>query len=317
MARKLPNLNALKAFEAAARHESISLAAIELNVTHAAISRHIRDLEASLRTQLFVRTGRGVELTDAGRALAKELTEAFDVIVAATNKFARPGRRQRVMITTDLSFALLWLVPRLGRFTATHPSIDIEIDPNPRLVDFSKEDFDFGIRYGNGSWHDVEKLKLMDSNLTVVCNPALVQGNAIKTPADLPGALLIDESSKNCWQAWLKVAGVSDRIHPCGPTLNGDLAIAAAEAGQGFALADQIQSGDALLAKRLVRPFDIVVSNNGYYLVRALKARPSKAALDFQTWLIAEMERMTSELKLLKTAKPKLPRSSLQGLRKK
>ena len=305
MARKLPKLNALKAFEAAARHESLSLAADELNVTHSAISRHIRDLEIALRAKLFVRTGRGVQLTEQGELLAKDLSQAFDLMVAATGRFARPvRRRQRLMISSDLSFAALWLVPRLGRFTSTHPGIDLAIDANPRLVDFNKEDVDFGIRFGGGIWRDVEALKLIDAELMLVCNPALVQGNALKTPAGLQGASLIGETAKENWQAWLKAAGIADRVIPSGPTLNGDLAIAAAEAGQGFAVADQIQAGDALLAKRLLCPFDIVVRHNAYYLVNGAGTTPSKAANDFRIWLTAEMKRMTDALAAMKAAKP-------------
>lgn len=291
MARRLPPLNALKAFEAAARLRSFSRAAQELNVTHAAISRHIRTLEAEFRTQLFQRTGRGVELTEAGQSFVIELTKGFDLIATASSRFARPSRRRRqLIVTSDLSFAALWLVPRLGKFTALNPGIDLVLDPSHRLVDFAKEDVDLGIRYGMGEWTGVEARKLVDAELTLVCSPKFLADNPLSAPADLDGELLIQETAKECWEAWLEAADILDRVVPSGPTLNGDLAIAAAEASQGFALADQIQVGDALLAKRLVRPFDIIASRHGYYLVRGAGAKTSDAAAAFESWLNDELD---------------------------
>ena len=306
-------MNALRAFETAARHASFSRAADELHVTHAAISRHIRDLEADLRTKLFVRTGRGVQLTEQGQLFATDLSKAFELMALATSRFDRPIRRRpRLTISSDLSFAALWLVPRLGRFTALHPGIDLVVDPNPRLVDFTKEDVDCGIRYGSGAWRGVEASKLMDAELTVVCSPSLLRSSALRSPADLPGALLIQEMQKENWREWLEAAGVADVVNPSGPTLNGDLAIAAAEAGHGFALADRIQSGDALLAKRLVCPFDIVARKNAYYLVRNAKSSLSKAGREFADWLSLEMGRTRTQLAMLKSAKSTTSRSVRQ-----
>ncbi|MBY0562525.1 transcriptional regulator GcvA [Hyphomicrobium sp.] len=297
MVRRLPPLNALKAFEAAARLSSFSRAADELNVTHAAISRHIRTLESEFRTPLFERTGRGVALTEAGQSFAQELTKGFDLIAAASSRFARPSRRRkRLVVTSDVSFAALWLVPRLGKFTELHPGIDIVLDPSHRLVDFAKEDVDIGIRFGGGEWSGVEARKLVDAGLMLVSSPKFLTDNPLSAPADLDGGLLIQETAKECWNAWLAAAGISGRVVPSGPTLNGDLALAAAEAGQGFALADQIQAGDALLAKRLVRPFDIVVSRQGYYLVRRAGAKTPDAAAVFETWLAAELRTFEATL---------------------
>ncbi len=303
MADKLPSLNALKAFDAAARAGSFTRAASELNVTHAAISRHIRDLELDLRCQLFVRTGRGVELTEPGAILARDLTTAFSIITTATGRFARPNRRRpRLMISSDLSFATLWLVPRLGRFTAAYPDIDVVIDPNPRLIDFDKEDFDFGIRFGgaDSQWRGVQADRLIHSALSLVASPALLRTSPLQSPADLRGSLLIQETAKEYWRTWLTAAKVANSIVPSGPTLNGDLAIAAAEAGQGFALADCIQAGDALLAKRLVAPFDIVVGQHAYFLVSRSDKKPSKAASQFKSWLLAEMCQTVADLARLK-----------------
>ena len=303
MTRKLPPLNALKAFEAAARLSSFSRAAAELNVTHAAISRHVRALEAEFRTPLFERTGRGVELTEAGRSLAQELTKGFDLIAAAASRFARPSRRRRrLIVTSDVSFAALWLAPRLGKFTSLHPGIDLVVDPSHRLVDFGKEDVDLGIRYGSGEWDGVDARKLVDSQLMLVCSSPFLRAHPLAAAADLDPSLLIRETAKECWDAWLKAAGIFETVVPCGPTLNGDLAIAAAEAGQGFALADQIQAGDALIAKRLVCPFDIIASRHGYYLVRRAGAKKSEVAEIFETWLAAELQASAEALSVVRKA---------------
>jgi LysR family transcriptional regulator, glycine cleavage system transcriptional activator len=304
MARKLPPLNALKAFEAAARLSSFSRAAEELNVTHAAISRHVRALEAEFRTPLFERTGRGVELTESGRWLAADLTTAFDAIASAAARFARPSRRRkRLSVTSDPSFAALWLVPRLGKFSALHPGIDLVLDATPRLVNFAKEDVDLGIRWGSGAWDDIAVTKLAPAELMLVCSPAFLEAHPVAGAAELDGALLIQETAKECWNAWLTAAGVADRMVPAGPTLNGDLVIAAAEAGQGLALADQIQAGDALVSGRLIRPFEITATRFGYYLVRRLGGKRSEASEAFESWLVSELKVFHAGLKAALTTK--------------
>jgi LysR family glycine cleavage system transcriptional activator len=308
MARRLPPLNALKAFEAAARLSSFSRAAAELNVTHAAISRHVRGLEAEFRTRLFERTGRGVELTEAGQSLALELTAGFDLIATAASRFARPSRRrQRLIVSADVSFAALWLAPRLGGFTSRNPGIDLVVDASHRLVDFGKEDVDLGIRFGAGVWRGVEAAKLIDAELTLVCSPALWRSNPVGSPAELKGELLIRENAKESWQPWLGAAGVAGSVVPSGPTLNGDLAIAAAETGQGFAIADQIQSGHAVLEGRLICPFDIVAHRLAYYVVRGAGTKPSKAAADFEAWLRAELDDCVIDFTVAKSAPPDAP----------
>ncbi len=299
MARRLPSLNALRAFETAARHVSFSLAAAELNVSHAAVSRHIRELEAWLGAKLFHRTGRGVELTEAGEGFARDLTPAFDLLAQATERIAAPRGRHHLVISAEVPFAALWLVPRLGGFTSKHPGIDLVLDPTNRLVDFSKNEADLGIRYGEGQWRDVTAIKLVESCFSPVCSPALLKQLPIRAPRDLANATLLQEDTKQHWRDWLEAANVADAVLPAGPTLKGHLAIAAAEAGQGFALADDIQAGDALLAKRLVRPFGIVVRHHAYYLVRSAAAKESKAASAFRTWLTVEIAQSISALRSL------------------
>jgi LysR family glycine cleavage system transcriptional activator len=304
MATRLPSLNALRAFECAARHGSLSLASAELNVTHAAVSRHIRELEAWLGAKLFIRTGRGVELTTDGEALAKNLTPAFEMLIRALDYFSPPDRRRELTISVEVPFATLWLVPRLGRFTSAHPDLDIIVDPEDRLVDLNKGEADLGIRYGKGQWRDVEATKLLDADLTPVCSPALLKKLAIKSPQDLKGPMLLQDDTKQHWRAWLDAAGLGLEIEPSGPLLLGHLAIAAAEAGQGFALADAVQVGDALLDGRLVCPFDTVVRHHAYYLVRGSETKEKSAAAQFRAWLISEFARAAPAIAMIRAGRP-------------
>jgi LysR family transcriptional regulator, glycine cleavage system transcriptional activator len=216
MARRLPSLNALKAFEAAGRHGCFTLAASELNVSQAAISRHIRELEADLGAKLFHRTGRGVELTDDGEELSKDLTPVFDQLAAAVQRFAAPRGRMQLVVSAEVPFATLWLVPRLGEFTSKNPDIDLVLDPTNRLVDFAKNEADFGIRYGAGTWRDVDASKLIESEMTLVCSPAYQNAHAINAPSDIARATLLQEESKQHWIDWLKAAGLEGVMTPKG-----------------------------------------------------------------------------------------------------
>lgn len=290
MVRHLPSLNALKAFEAAARHASLSLAAAELSVTHAAVSRHIRDLEIWLGIKLFVRTGRGVELTERGKGYAADITRGFDLIAAATESVAgRRRRRQRLAVSVEPALAALWLVPRLGRFTAAHPDIDLILDSTSRLADFSRNEADLGIRYGRGPWPNVASDRLIRTRLTPVCSPALLEARTITRPSDLEPDWLLQEETRQFWRDWIEAAGLSDRLVPEGPRLSGHLTIPAAEAGQGFALADEIIAGDALVGGRLVRPFEVAVRRYAYFLVRDANRKETRAMAAFGGWLRHEI----------------------------
>ncbi|MCC7252818.1 transcriptional regulator GcvA [Hyphomicrobium sp.] len=310
MVRNLPPLNALKAFEAAARHESFTLAAAELNVTHAAISRHIRELEGWLGTKLFVRTGRGVELTERGKSYVIDLTRGLDLIAAATEGVSgrRRRRRQQLSVTVEPSFAALWLVPRLGRFTEANPDISLVLDSSNRLADFGRGEADVGVRYGRGVWSNVAAEKLTGTNLTLVCSPALLRERHIHFPSDLQPGLLLQEESRRYWMEWLTAAGVADRIAPEGPTLGLHLTVPAAEAGQGFALADEIISADALVGGRLVRPFTVAVRTYGYYFVRGADRKETRAMAAFRVWLSAEIAHTLDAVAKATVAPARTPR---------
>ena len=290
MARRLPSLNGLKAFEAAARHESFTDAATELFVTHAAVSRHIRDLEDWLGTELFTRTGRGVELTEAGKRFGQRLTPLFDQMAEATREAAAVGDVRQLRVTVEPSIASRWLVPRLGSFNRLHPDIELSISPDTRLVDFRSGDADVGIRFGPGGWGEVEAQKLSDCVIFPVCAPSLVKDAGKLTPADLAKYNLLHESQKQWWADWLKAAGVTGIEDWRGTLFQNQLAIEAAEAGQGFALSDQILCTDSLIEGWLVRPFDFDMKDPWtYYLVRAKGSKETPPARAFREWLMSEM----------------------------
>lgn len=290
MARRLPSLNALKAFEAAARHESFTDAAGELFVTHAAISRHIRDLEEWLGTELFNRTGRGVELTDAGRRYGARLTPLFDQLADATREAAAVGNVRQLNVSVEPAFASRWLVARLGRFQELHPDIELAIDPTNRLADFHGGDADLGIRYGDGGWEGVEAVRLTGVLIFPVCAPSLIAGAPDLKPQDLSRYNLLHEQRKQWWADWLAAAGITGVEDWRGTLFHNHLAIEAAESGQGFALGDQILCTDALLEGWLVRPFNLDMKDHGsYWIVRARGSKETVPARAFREWLMSEM----------------------------
>lgn len=297
MVRRLPSLNALKAFEAAARLNSFSIAAAELYVTHAAVSRHIRELEATLGTKLFHRTGRGVELTPHGRQLSVDVTPAFEILIRAAERFTKPQGSGQLVISADPSFAAMWLLPRLSLFTAQHSGVHVVLDPDYRLVDFSKYEAHLGIRYGKGKWRDVEALKIANSRGSPVCSPSLLKACLLKSPSDLERTTLLAEDSHELWKDWLQLAGAGKAVKAAGPILKGHLAIAAAEAGQGVAIADDIQSVDGILAGRLVRPFATGMDmKDAYYLVRRSGTKESRVQAAFRVWLQQEIAESLAQL---------------------
>jgi LysR family transcriptional regulator, glycine cleavage system transcriptional activator len=290
MARRLPSLNSLKAFEAAARNESFTIAAAELFVTHAAVSRHIKELEEYLGTQLFNRTGRGVQLTEPGQRFGNSLTPLFDKLADAAREAAAVGDVRSLKVSVEPSIASRWLVGRLGRFNDLHPDIELSIDPTSRLVDFYADDIDLGIRYGLGGWEDVEAVKLSDVVIFPVCAPTLIADDRNITPVGLSEYNLLHYDRKQWWAEWLEAAGVSGVEDWRGTTFQNHLALEAAEAGQGFALGDQILCTDSLIENWLAKPFTFEMKDHGsYWVVRKKGSRESAPAKAFREWLMGEV----------------------------
>ncbi|KAA0679828.1 LysR family transcriptional regulator [Roseomonas genomospecies 6] len=285
MARPQLPLNALRAFEASARHLSFTRAGLELCVSQAAVSQQIRTLEARLGVTLFRRLPRGLALTDEGAALVPVLMDAFERIGATLDRFA-DGRYHEVLTVGVVgTFATGWLLPRLPAFTAAHPAVDLRILTNNNRVDLAGEGLDVAIRFGDGSWHGVEAAPLLDAPLTALCAPALAQ--RLSSPADLAREVLLRSYRVEEWQRWFALAGV-----PCpairGPIFDSSPTIAAAAAmGVGVALLPACLFGHDLATERLVRPFPIEVPAGRYWLTR-LHSRPETAAMQsFRHWITA------------------------------
>ena len=299
--QRLPGLPAFRTFEAAARHLSFSRAAESLSVTPAAVSSQIRALEDQLGVQLFLRTSRQVVLTDAGRILLAGVTEAFATLTRAVAQLAgADGRTLRV--TTSASFAAKWLLPRLGRFRAAHPEVDVVIDASEATVDITRSDAAVAIRFGHGDWPGARADRLIEERVFPVCSPALLEGpHPLRTPGDLRHHPLIHmewQASGDTWpdwRTWLLAAGVTDIDAAHGVRLTSyALASQEAIAGRGVALGNTSLVGDDLASGRLVRPFALslkVAADFAYYLVTpaAQADRPLVAA--FRAWALAEAKR--------------------------
>ncbi len=290
MARRLPSLNALKAFEASARHESFTDAATELFVTHAAISRHIRELEETLGTELFTRTGRGVELTEAGRALV-------NASPPCSTNWPMPPVKPQLWVPPALC-AYLWSPPLppagwwadFRNSTTSTPILNSPSTARIALVDFYADDVDIGIRYGNGVWDDTEAGKLSDVVIFPVCAPKLIADEPKLTPEGLGEYTLLHENRKQWWIDWLAAAGVKAEMDWRGTIFQNHLAIEAAEAGAGFALGDQILCTDALVEGWLVRPFAVDMKDHGgYWIVRKKGSKETAVVKAFREWLLSEL----------------------------
>ena len=210
MATRLPPLNALRTFEAAARHLSFTKAADELFVTQAAVSHQIRTLEEHLGTVLFRRMNRSLMLTDEGQALLPAVREAFDLLSAGVRRVQDLCSGGALTISTTPSFAASWLVGRLARFQALHPEIELQLSATARLVDFAREDIDCGIRYGMGDWPGLISQRLFQTALVPVCSPLLLNGaNPLRRPDDLAQHTLLHAlDDPDDWRLWLRAAGV-------------------------------------------------------------------------------------------------------------
>ncbi len=294
MSRRLPPLNALRAFEAAARHLSFTRAAAELHVTQTAISHQIKALEERLGVRLFRRLPRGLLLTEAAQRLLPPVRDAFDQIAAATERLAAGGASATLTVSVLPSFAAKWLVPRLGRLRAAHPDLDLRISASSELVDFARDDVDVGIRMGSGVYPGLRVERLFGEALVPVCSPLLREGpHPLLRPEDLAHHVLLHDEDYAGWELWLRLAGVPGVLARRGPVFtDSGMVVQAAAEGQGVALARRVLAAGDLAAGRLVQPFDVSIPHDlAYYLVcpEATAEQPKIAA--FRSWLLAESQR--------------------------
>ncbi|TBN40014.1 LysR family transcriptional regulator [Pseudomonas sp. BGI-2] len=283
-------LNALRAFEASARHLSFTRAAVELFVTPAAVSHQVKSLEAQLNVTLFKRLPRGLMLTSEGETLLPVLRESFDRIAETLERFEGGHFREVVTVGAVGTFAVGWLLPRLADFQSKHPHIDLRLSTNNNRVDVAAEGLDYAIRFGAGAWHGIEALKLIEAPLSVLCVPLIAA--QLQEPADLLKQTLLRSYRTDEWPEWFLAAGLPANTPPP-KSIVFDSSLAMMEAalqGAGIALAPPLMFARQLAAGAIEQPFDIGITTGSYWLTR-LQSRPETSAMTmFKDWLLQATE---------------------------
>ena len=292
MRRSLPPLNALRSFDAAARHQSFTRAAEELCVTQGAVSHQVKALETELGLQLFKRERRVLVITDAGRDYLAVVREVFDRLELGTDRLLQRQRSGTITVSTSPDFAAKWLVALRGRFAEAHPEIELKLSATMHHVDFAREDVDLAIRHGDGNWPGLDAVNLSAEELFPVCSPILAAGrNGLREPEDVLRFPLLHLDDHRDWSRWLEAASAPGEGLLHGPILNhASLLIDAAIDGQGIALARTILAASDLIAQRLVRPFRTALQlSKTYWIVcpRATRSLPKIVA--FRDWLLEEV----------------------------
>ena len=292
--RQLPALNALKAFEAAARHESFSRAADELFVTHGAVSHQIRALEAELGVALFARDGKRVRLTDTGRRYASQVRDALAQLAQATQTIRAGDRERRLVVSMLSSFAARWVTPRIGRFIEAHPQWDVELQSTNQLTDFARDDVDVVIRFGRGPYPGLHTELLLDEIFFPACSPAFNGGKLPTDPRELARLPLL-RSEDELWRPWFNAAGLADLPEPKRGVLYQDSSnlLQAAIDGQGIALVRRSLAMHEITLGRLVRLFKDIdgASPWRYYFICPPQRMQTERVQVFRDWVFDEVAR--------------------------
>lgn len=260
-------------------------------MTQAAVSHQVKALEDWLGLKLFRRLNRSLLLTDAGQAYLPTVREGFERLIEGTDRLKRRDRGGVLTVTAVASFVAKWMVPRLGRFQALHPEIDVRISTEVRMIDFAREDFDIGIRYGGGAWPGLRIDHLMAEDVFPVCSPGLLAGpHPLNEPVDLRHHTLLHDEMREDWRMWLLAAGVEGVDPTRGPGFSqSSTVVQAAIQGLGVALGRSVLVTDDLAAGRLVKPFDVSLpSRYGYYVVCSPTAADRPKISAFRDWLLGE-----------------------------
>lgn len=297
MEHQLPPLNALRAFEATARHLSVKNAADELCVTAGAVSQLVKSLELHLGIALFRRANRGIFLTDAGQAYLPPVRNAFRQISEATRRVAAPAETGMLTVSATPFFASAWLVPRLKGFHDAHPDIDLQVVSSTALADFSRDGVDVAIRHGLGRYPGLISQRVLTVEIVPVATPALVRQLGMPaSPSDLMRWPRVNDAERKAWQLWFEAQGIEDAKPARGPSFDDSgLLLKAVLAGQGAALLPAAVVADDLTEGRLVQLSDLGwLEDFAYYLVcpEGSRDRPKVAA--FREWIAAESGRKTA-----------------------
>lgn len=291
MAERMPSLNALRAFEAAARNLSFKAAAKELFVTPGAVSQQVKRLELELGITLFHRLTRSVVLSDAGQAYFPAVHHAFREITDATENLA-PGRHiQTLTVSMFPSLAVRWLVPRLGRFSRQYPDIEVRIRTSGHLVDFASENVDMGVRQGRGRYPGMRVDQLATGAMLPVCSPRLLAGTVpLRTPDDLTQYPLLHDDNWHDWAMWLETAGATAVDADRGPIFSDTgLILQAALEDQGVALSSPLLIADDVAAERLAIPFGPALDYaDAIYVVSPAATAEVPKIAQFREWLLTE-----------------------------
>lgn len=290
MSRRLPPLNALKAFEAAARQLSFTKAADELFVTQAAVSHQIKALEEFLGMKLFMRKNRSLLLTEEGQSYFLDVKDVFSSLTEATDKLLARGAKGAITVSLTPSFAIQWLVPRLSRFSELYPDIDVRIKAVDQDDNSLTQDVDIAIYYGRGNWPDVRIDKLRTEYLLPLCSPMLLTNpnKPMNSPEDLKLHTLLHDMTRKDWKNWFKSLNMNDINVNKGPIFShSSMVLQAAVHGQGVALVHHTLSKPEIDAGRLVSPFSHALADkSAFYLV----SRESQAELgkivSFREWML-------------------------------
>ena len=290
----LPSLNGLAAFEAAARHLSLTRAALELNVTPGAVSKQVKMLEGEIGRPLFLRLHRALELTPEGHAVAQSLKDAFERVSATLRQIGQMGSPRSVSIGTTMAVAQLWLMPRLGDFWTAHQDIVIDHIISDRTQDLYRADVDLRVRYGDGNWPEEESTLLFGDRIAAVAAPGFLAAHKVKSPKDLSGLPLLSvEGVDWTWTTWadfLREAGAPHRRLNVRRFNSYVIALQAAQAGQGVALG-WLSLVKPLLARKalaLASPAEIVAAQS-FYLTWSARRVLKREAEVLRDWLLAHV----------------------------
>jgi LysR family glycine cleavage system transcriptional activator len=286
MPRDLPSLNAIRIFEAAARHLNFSRAADDLSITQSAVSRQIKVLEQQLGVQLFQRSGPKLKLTRAGDYYQGRVAEAMTVLRRGTAELRRSSASPALTVTLLPTFAAKLLVPQIGDFERENPQVTLRLAASYKLIDLAKElDIDVAIRLGHGDWPGVHATRLTASHVFPVCSPGLARN--LRRPRDiLQHRRLLDDKMYDEWARWFTAAGVDDQPGETRRLDDDNMLLQAAIQGQGVTLARAIIAQDDLETGRLVRPFDVSILSAFQYYFACLPERLKESDIQaFQNWL--------------------------------